>query len=501
MREQRNAAEVPLSLDAAEFKAIGHALIERIGDFMESLPQRRVAAQARPDELRQLIGGDAPLPAEGRAAAQLVDAAASLLFDNSTFNAHPLFFGYITAPPAPIGVLGDLLAAAVNPNCGSAILAPMATEIEMQTVRWISELIGYRAGAGGLLVSGGNVANFTCLLAARAALGGDDLRRHGHNAALRIYTTTETHTWVQKAADLFGFGTDAIHWIDMDDRQRMRPDSLRAALEADARRGLRPVAVIATAGTVSTGVVDPIDAIADICAERGVWLHVDGAYGGFAAVVPGVGQGLDALHRADSVAVDPHKWLYAPLEAGCALVRDQEALRRAFAYHPPYYRFGIEATNYVDLGLQNSRGFRALKVWLALQHAGRRGYERMIADDIALAQHLHALVSSNAELEAFTCSLSISTFRYVPPALAARAGEPDVEELLNRINQDILDRLQAEGETFVSNAVIGGRYVLRACIVNFNTVRTDVEAVPGIVVRVGREVTEGLLEATVEPIG
>jgi glutamate/tyrosine decarboxylase-like PLP-dependent enzyme len=191
------------------------------------------------------------------------------------------------------------------------------------------------------------------------------------------------------------------------------------------------------------------------------------------------------------VAVDPHKWLYAPLEAGCVLVRNPEHLREAFAYHPPYYHFGQVATNYVDLGPQNSRGFRALKVWLGLQHAGRAGYRQMIGDDIALAQRLHERVTAHPELEAATQSLSITTFRYVPASLRAATGSPEGEAALNALNAALLERIQASGELFVSNAVVRGTYLLRACIVNFNTTAADVDAIPEMVVRLGRESDRG----------
>jgi aromatic-L-amino-acid/L-tryptophan decarboxylase len=315
-----------------------------------------------------------------------------------------------------------------------------------------------------------------------------------------VYASAETHTWIQKATDLFGLGTDAIRWIPTDAELRMDPDALRIALEQDIARGLRPMMVVGTAGTVSTGAVDPLHDIADICHERGIWFHVDGAYGGFAAAAPESGADFSGMSRANSVAVDPHKWLYAPLEAGCALVRDVAALRNAFAYHPPYYHFGQEVTNYVDFGLQNSRGFRALKVWLALRHAGRAGYARMIGDDVALARRLGDNVRGHAELQHFTTALSICTFRYVPGDLLARVhagdADPELAEYLNRLNQQLLDRLQAQGEAFVSNAVIRDTYVLRACIVNFNTRAADVDALPAIVARVGREVDGELRSGT-----
>ena len=211
--------------------------------------------------------------------------------------------------------------------------------------------------------------------------------------------------------------------------------------------------------------------------------------------VPEAPDDLRGLSLADSVAVDPHKWLYAPLEAGCALVRDPEALRAAFAYHPPYYHFEERATNYVDYGPQNSRGFRALKVWLALRHVGAAGYRKMIADDIRLSQAMAEAVGRHAELQLTTQDLSITTFRYVPRDLRTTLGEEPVERHLDALNRELLDRLQRGGEAFVSNAVVGGRYVLRACIVNFHTARADVEAVPEIVARIGRTVDAELRPA------
>jgi glutamate/tyrosine decarboxylase-like PLP-dependent enzyme len=495
MRERRLPPDTPLAIPPERFRRLGHELVDQIADFLGSLPERRVVPARGPEELRALLGGDAPLPEQGEDPGALLCETARLLFDHSSFNAHPRFFGYITAPPAPIGVLGDLLAAAVNPNCGAWILSPLATEIEAQTVRWIAELIGYPRSCGGLLVSGGNLANFTAFLAARVAAASTQVREGGLaavGAPLVVYASAETHTWIQKAADLFGLGTEAIRWVPTDQELRMDVGALRGAIADDLGAGRRPLMVVGTAGSVSTGAVDPLRAIADLCRARGIWFHVDGAYGGFAAAVPGAAPELDELARADSVAVDPHKWLYAPLEAGCVLVRDPAALRAAFAYHPPYYHFGVEATNYVDYGLQNSRGFRALKVWLALRQVGRQGYLRMIGDDLALARRLRERVAAHPELEPLTHALSITTFRYVPQDLRQRVGDAAAEEHLNRLNQALLDRLQKDGEAFVSNAVVRGRYALRACIVNFNTTVADVDALPEIVARSGRRIDDEL---------
>ena len=485
------AARAPISAPPADFRHAGHALVDAIAEFLESLPDRPLTTPASPAELRRVLHADRALPEDGAAMEPLLASAAQLLFDHSLFNGHPRFFGYITSSPAPIGMLADLLAADVNPNVGARQLSPMATEIETQAVRWVAELIGYPTPTGGLFVSGGNMANIVGLFAARAAAADWDVRAEGVAAPnarpLRVYATRETHTWLQKATDLAGLGTASIRWIPTDGSQRLDTRALRSAIEEDRAAGALPMMVVGTAGTVSTGAVDPLGEIGAICRDTGIWFHVDGAYGALAAAVPGTSPDLRHLSGADSVAVDPHKWLYMPMEAGCVLVRDAEALRNAFAYHPPYYHFGEPALNYVDYGPQNSRGFRALKVWLALQQAGRGGYVQMMREDIRLSQRFHQLVGEHPELEALSQQLSINTFRYVPPERRDRRAEPDTAEYLNTLNQKLLDRIQVSGEAFVSNAVIDGRYMLRACIVNFNTTEADIEAMPEIVARLGRE--------------
>ncbi len=480
-----------LAMDAATFRTIGHRLVDQLAGLLESLPHGPVTHDESPSAVREALGLTGPLPELGVDPAPLLERTTQRLFDHSLFNAHPRFFGYVTAPPAPIGVLGELLAAAVNPNVGAWTLSPAATEIEAQTVRWIAEFIGYPAGCGGLFVSGGNMANLVGFIAARAAKAGWDVRARGMatpGRPLRVYGSVETHTWIQKAADIAGFGTESIRWIPTDAHLRMDIGALRRQVDADVAAGDIPCMVVGTAGSVSTGAVDPLRDISALCRDCGAWFHVDGAYGGLAAALPEASDDLRALSLADSVAVDPHKWLYAPLEAGCALVRHPEALRAAFAYHPPYYHFTENATNYLDYGPQNSRGFRALKVWLAFQQAGANGYRRMIADDIRLSQAMADAVGRHPELELVTQALSITTFRFVPPNLRSRIGDASVERHLDTLNRELLDRLQRGGEAFVSNAIVRGRYLLRACIVNFHTTRADIEALPEIVARIGRAV-------------
>jgi aromatic-L-amino-acid/L-tryptophan decarboxylase len=370
----------PIAMDAATFRAVGHRLVDTLAEFMASVPTRPVTPDVPPSAIRSAFGLTESLPEHGSDAADLIERTAERLFTYSLFNAHPRFFGYITAPPAPIGILGDFLAAAVNANVGGWRLSPAATEIELQTVRWIAELIGYPPECGGLLVSGGNMANLVCFFAARAAKAPWNVREEGllggAGRRLVVYGSAETHTWIQKAADLSGIGTASIRWIPTDADLRMDVAALRRQIDVDRADGCVPFMVVGTAGSVSTGAIDPLPAIGQLCRDAGLWFHVDGAYGGFAAAVPDAPGDLRALTGADSVAVDPHKWLYAPIEAGCALVRDPAALRGAFAYHPPYFHFDEEATNLVDFGMQNSRGFRALKVWLGCVTWARRAIAR-----------------------------------------------------------------------------------------------------------------------------
>lgn len=480
-----------LEMTPDQFRRAGHEVVERIADLLATIRTRPITHGETPAEIRALLGRR-PLPRTGADPAQLLGETAPLLFEHSLFNGHPRFMGYITSSAAPIGMLADALAAAVNPNVGGWELSPIASEIEAETVRWVAELVGYPVDCGGLLVSGGNMANFICFLAGRRAMLGEAPRTAGLAGAgatrSRIYASEATHTWIQKAADLFGLGTDAIRWIATDDGHRMRVDSLRESIRADRAAGDTPIMVVGTAGTVSTGAVDPLRGLAAVCQEERLWFHVDGAYGAPAAVLPDAPEDLKSLALADSLAVDPHKWLYAPLEAGCVLVRDPRRLPEAFGYHPTYYHFETEGDeppiNYYELGLQNSRAFRALKVWLVLRQAGREGYVRMIGDDCRLAGLLYQAAADHRELEALSLGLSIVTFRYVPSDLDA--GAAGGEAYLDELNEAVLQRLKTGGEVFLTNALVGGHFALRACIVNFRTTEADIAMIPEIVLRAGR---------------
>jgi len=493
--KNENRRQAPIEIQPDEFRKLGYRLVDQIAGFLTSLPEQPVSLDETPADLRKLLGNNS-LPKQGTDVASLLDEAAELLFNHSTLSGHPRFWGYIIGAPSPIGALADLLAAAVNPNVGGWDISPIATEIEAQTIRWLAELISYPANCGGLLVSGGNMANFTPFIAARKAKTNWDVRKAGMVAGegqrLRVYVSGETHTWVQKAADLFGLGTESIRWLPTDDELRMDINVLRKQIQEDVARGDLPFMVVGTAGTTAVGAIDPLPEIAAVCREHNLWFHVDGAYGAFAAMLPDAPPDLKGISEADSVALDPHKWLYAPLEAGCVLVRDSRSLIDAFSYHPDYYLLDDTTgkINYFEHSLQNSRGFRALKVWLAIRQVGRDGYRQMIGEDIRLAKELHHLAEAHPELEAFTHSLSVTTFRYVPSDL--EAGQEAVETYLNQLNSEILDRMLSKGEAYLSNAIIKGTFALRLCIVNFRTSLEDIQALPFIVTRLGREVDEEL---------
>lgn len=493
-RRRRSALDMP----ADEFRSLGHALVDQIAEFYDSLGSRELTREARPADIRKLLGTD-ELPEQGADAGELLAEVAPLLFDHSLHDGHPKFLGYIMSSAAPLGALADLLAASVNANVVKWDLSPVASEIESQTIHWLADLIGYEGNCAGLMVSGGNMANFLAFVAARTAKAPWNLRaegNYGDERRLTVYVSKETHTWVQKAADVCGLGAEGIRWIDTDTEGRMCIDSLRTRLAEDRASGRLPFLVVATAGSVSTGVIDPIRALADLCQEEDLWLHADGAYGAPAAVLPDAPDDLHALSLADSVAMDPHKWLYCPIEAACVITKHERALQDAFGFYPDYYLFDEEreaGINYYEVGMQNSRGFRALKVWLALRQAGREGYCESIRDDIQLAELLYALADAHEELSAHSINLSIATFRYVPADIIDDGSE-ETESYLNRLNQALLAEIQAGGELYLSNAIVDGKFLLRGCIVNFRTSQGDIEAIPEMVVDIGRRL-DGELRA------
>lgn len=482
-----------IEISKDEFRRIGHQLVDDISDFISDIDKRPVTPNEYPSQLQEILGGTS-LPENGTPAPELIARATGLMLNHSLLNGHPKFLGYITSSASPIGALADLLAASVNPNVGAHILSPMATEIEKQTIQWLTEFIGIPSSYGGVLVSGGNMANFTAFLAARTAKTPKNIKEEGLSETSQkftVYCSRTTHTWIDKAAVLFGLGTNSVRWIQTESSNKMNNTVLEETIKQDINDGFTPIMIIGTAGDVSTGAVDDLQGISNICRDYDLWFHVDGAYGAPAAVIPKYKSLFDGISEADSIALDPHKWLYSPLEAGCTLVKNPQHLIDTYSSHPEYYNFSKNeneyAQNYYEYGLQNSRGFRALKVWLSLQHVGRGGYEKLISEDIELSEMLFDLAENHPELEAISQNLSITTFRYIP-----LHGSND-NDYLNKLNETLVNELQAGGEVFLSNAIVNETYCLRACIVNFRTSAKDIREIIEIVVEYGRKIHSELL--------
>jgi aromatic-L-amino-acid/L-tryptophan decarboxylase len=445
--------------------------------------ERSPRPRASPEEVRQRFRE--PLPQVGvrfEGVMERLRAAADL----STYIGHPRWLAYITSSPAPVGVLADLVTSAVNPNIGLWRGGPAATAIELQSIDWLKQLLGYPPEAEGVYSSGGQFANTTALAVMRDRMAGWDVRSAGTRAGprLRIYGSEELHYCHQQSAELLGLGRDAVRLVPTDDDYRMRLDALRELIAADRDAGDRPIGVVATAGTVGTGAVDPIPELRELTSAERLWLHVDGAYGAFAAIAPSAPPGLAGIAEADSIACDPHKWLYAPIDAGVTLVREPGLLGRSFAFHAGYLHHDRKADAHVDLaelGPENSRRARGLKVWASLLAYGTDGYREMIERNIGIAAHMAQVVDETEDLVlAAPRGLSIVCWRVEPPSVE---GKP-----LEGLQHRVIEELERRGIAIVSNAQLkGGRTAIRACVVNFRTSEQDVEAVVTASAQIGRE--------------
>jgi glutamate/tyrosine decarboxylase-like PLP-dependent enzyme len=396
----------------------------------------------------------------------------------SRHNGHPRFFGYVASPSTAIGAYADLIASALNANITCWRSGPAGTEIEQLVVRWLGSLIRYDEDAKGLLTSGGSMANMIALLIASRRTAGVDVSRKGLwnvEAPMTIYASEEVHMSIAKAADVLGFGRDQVRLVACDERQRMRVDSLISHLKADRDRGLRPFCVVGSAGTVNTGAVDRLEEIAEVAREFDLWFHVDGAYGAPGVLDERKSELFAGLERADSVSLDPHKWLFVPVDAGCLLFRDAAAAAAAFSTEDADYiklhgHADDAAFAYWDYGVELSRRFRALKIWLTLGYYGVRRLAEAISEDNSLATYLGEIVTTADDFELLApVELSICCFRYVPPELKGNDAE------LNKVNERIMEVVQKGGRAYLSNATVNGKFALRACITNFRTTKADID--------------------------
>ncbi|HEX8130571.1 MAG TPA: aminotransferase class V-fold PLP-dependent enzyme [Pyrinomonadaceae bacterium] len=506
----------PSSLDISDeaFGELAARAVELVSDYFRSVAASPVLTQTSAVELDARF--DVPLPV----AADPLDevfADCRRIFEGSRQSGHPRFFGYVASPSTPVGAFADLIASAVNQNVPAWRSSPAATHVEHTVIRWLAALTGYAEGASGLLTSGGSMANLNALYVAhrtkaRAAESGNvetgagrdlDVSQKGLWHAARpatVYVSDQAHMSIAKAADILGLGREQVRVIESDENFRMDVRRLRERIESDVNDNFQPCCVVASAGTVNTGAVDPLDEIARVAREYDLWFHVDGAYGALAAVDPSKRARMAGLAAADSLALDPHKWLYTPIDCGCLLFRDVAQVRAAWAGSEADYIKIFEDTEaesfaFFDYGVELSRRFRALKIWMLLRYYGAQAISAAITEDNALAAYLAECVEAAEDFELLApVELSICCFRYVPPearyrlAAANAAERARVEEEVNELNERILRVVQRGGGAYVSNASLRGRFALRACIVNFRTTRRDIEATLDIIREAAREV-------------
>jgi aromatic-L-amino-acid/L-tryptophan decarboxylase len=442
---------------------VGRAVLEWTLDWFNNVGARRLYPDVKALKLDRLTSALPLDPCDPRA---VLDDFASCIATGSRDNGHPLMFGYVQSSGTFMGAMADCLASALNANVTSWRSSPAATTIERQVVGWIKEIVSF--DGDGLLVSGGSMANFVAIAAATVAAH-PEVAKKGIRALPGdpvIYASEHVHMSIPKAAAMAGLGRGAMRKIPVDATRRMDPAALERAIDDDRRAGRVPVCVVVNAGDVNTGVVDPIDRIADVCAAQRVWLHADGAYGGFAVLAPSARDLFAGLGRVDSMSLDPHKWLYMPVDVACVLVRDVSSLRRAFSYAADYVDVvaSPEMSEYAfwDYGPELTRRFRALKIWMALKTYGIRAFADAIERNIQLARRLAALIEASDDFELLApVPLSIVCFRYT-------RGED-----LNTLNRDLMLGVQLGGRAYLSNAMIGDAFALRACIVNHRTTEAD----------------------------
>jgi aromatic-L-amino-acid decarboxylase len=467
-----------IDLSPEEFRSLGHRVVDLLAERLAKVSEAPLR-QPVPLELREQLMYE-PLPQDATDPNQLIDRVVSDVLAYPMGNNNPRFFAWVNSPSAPLGWLADLLAAAHNASVAGGDHA--ATYVEHGLLNWLKTIMGYPMESMGLLVSGGSVANLIALGAMRHVKAEGDIRAKGFNAQtapMVVYTSTQGHSCIQKAIEILGFGSEYLRKIPTDDDFRMDVSKLRAQIAADRAAGLRPVCVAASAGTVNTGAIDPLDELADLCAAEDLWFHVDGAYGGLGILAEQTQGMFKGIERADSLAVDPHKWMYVSVECGCVFVRDAQALRDSFSLVPPYLRDDRVLPWFSEFGVQQTRGFKALKLWLVIQQIGEKGYRELITHDIAMARALQDKIRARDDFQLVaTGPLSVTCFRYAPK------GVDDVVAL----NKRLLEKVQAEGKTFLISTELNGQYALRACVVNFRTTEADMDALLDILAEAGKRV-------------
>jgi glutamate/tyrosine decarboxylase-like PLP-dependent enzyme len=476
-----------LTLDPAdwdEFRALAHRMVDDTIAHLSSLHEQPAWRQM-PDEVRGAFA--APLPREGAGAEAAYRDFAERVRPYPNGNLHPRFWGWVQGNGTPLGMMAEMLAAALNPHLAGFDQAPAL--VERQVIAWLAEMMGFPAGASGVLVVGGTMANVLGVAVARHAKAGFDVRAEGLQGGrprMMLYGSAETHGWVKRCAELLGLGHASFRPIRVDAGDRVDVEAMRAAVRADRAAGHHPFCAIGTAGTVNTGATDDLRALAALCREEGLWFHVDGAFGALARLSDELAPLVAGMEEADSLGFDLHKWMYLPFECACVLVRDAEQHRAAFSITASYLAEttrGVIAGGipFADLGVDLTRGFKALKVWMSLKAHGVDAIARLIEQNVAQARHLAGLVEADPSLELLApVALNVVCFRYAP------AGVP--EERLDVINQEVLLRVQEAGIAVPSGTLVRGRYAIRVANVNHRSRREDFELLARSVARIGDDI-------------
>lgn len=470
-----------------ELRTLGHRMVDDLLTYLQTVRDRPVWQPIPPDVRARFTG---PVPREPEGAARAYADFREYVLPHPMGNIHPRFWGWVMGTGTPLGALAEMLAAGMNPNMGGG--DHVANCVEAQVLDWCKEMLGFPGQASGLLVSGGSMANLVGLAVARNTRAGYDIRQRGVREApgpLTVYGSVEMHSSIQKAVELLGLGSEALRLVPVDAEFEIDVSALERMLRDDRAAGCRPICIIGNAGTVGTGAIDDLRALAALAARENTWFHVDGAFGALAALVPEYRARLEGMAEADSIAFDLHKWMYVPFEAGCTLVRDAEAHRRAFALRPDYLTHaerGLAGGSFwfSDYGIQLTRGFRALKVWMSFKEHGIDKYARLVRQNIEQARYLAELIRDAPDLELLApVPLNIVCFRYVVPRRDDAA--------LDALNQELLIQLHERGIAVPSNLTIGGRFALRVAITNQRSRRDDFDLLVREVRRIGSELAAG----------
>lgn len=467
-------------------KALGHQMVDDMFDYLRTV-RERPAWQPVPDKVKNHL--NAAAPRLGQDPTAIYEEFTENILPYPMGNIHPRFWGWVMGTGTPLGMLAEMLAAGMNPNMAGGDHA--GNLVEEEVLNWIKEMLGFPKEASGLLVSGGSMANLVGLTVARAHQAGYDIRAEGLQTGrpqMVLYGSVEMHSSLQKAVELLGLGSRSLRKIAVNADYQIDLPALREAIRQDRAAGLQPFCVVGNAGTVNTGALDDLQALGEICRAEGLWFHVDGAIGAAARMSPDLQKLVAGIDQADSLGIDLHKWLYMPFEAGCVLVRSASAHRGAFSLTPEYLAHSLRGLSggsqwFSDYGVQLSRGFRALKVWMSLKEHGLDKYGRMVRQNVRQAAYLVELVKSAPELELLApAPLNIVCFRF-------RAEGYD-EAGLNRLNQEILFRLQESGIAAPSSTILTGKFALRTAITNHRSRREDFVMMTSAVIRLGRELAQ-----------